>query len=33
MEEIIKEVEEVVSSHLSHGVSASNVVEGMRHSS
>ncbi|WP_265025116.1 hypothetical protein [Wolbachia endosymbiont (group B) of Pammene fasciana] len=33
MEEIIKEVEEVVSSRLSHGVSASNVVEGMRHSS
>ncbi|WP_214303471.1 MULTISPECIES: hypothetical protein [unclassified Wolbachia] len=33
MEEIIKEVEEVVSSRLSHGVSASNVAEGMRHSS
>lgn len=33
MEEIIKEVEEVVSSRLSHVVSASNVVEGMRHSS
>lgn len=33
MEEIIKEVEEVVSSRLSHEVSASNVAEGMRHSS